>query len=140
MSYGDLLSSLDPGADGSQRPTLIEALSERYEAALIDEFQDTDPLQWRILQRVFAAGDARPRQLLVLVGDPKQAIYRFRGGDLDTYRAASRTAAASHRLMRNFRSSPPLLEALNRLMAPGLPRSALPVPPLRAARLDGGSC
>ncbi len=138
MSYGDLLSSLDPGADGTQRPTLIEALSQRYEAALIDEFQDTDPLQWRILQRVFASGDARPRQLLVLVGDPKQAIYRFRGGDLDTYRAASRTAAASHRLMRNFRSSPSLLEALNRLMAPGLPRSALPVPPLRAARPDGG--
>ncbi|MDM7938513.1 MAG: UvrD-helicase domain-containing protein [Cyanobium sp. CZS 48M] len=138
MSYGDLLSGLDPGADGSQRPALIEALSQRYGAALIDEFQDTDPLQWRILQRAFAPPGAQPRQLLVLVGDPKQAIYRFRGGDLDTYRAASRAASANHRLARNFRSSPALLEALNQLMAPGLPRSQLPVPPLRPARADGG--
>ncbi|MCP9824655.1 UvrD-helicase domain-containing protein [Synechococcus sp. EJ6-Ellesmere] len=138
MSYGDLLVGLDPGGDGSQRPGLIEALSQRYGAALIDEFQDTDPLQWRILHRAFATAAAQPRHLLVLVGDPKQAIYRFRGGDLDTYRTASSTAATSHRLARNFRSSPPLLEALNRLMAPGLPRSQLPVPPLQAARPEGG--
>ncbi|CAK6694849.1 UvrD-helicase domain-containing protein [Synechococcus sp. BA-124 BA4] len=136
MSYGDLLVGLDPGGDGGRRPGLIEALSQRYEAVLIDEFQDTDPLQWRILHRAFATTGAQPRHLLVLVGDPKQAIYRFRGGDLDTYRTAGRTAAARHRLARNFRSSAPLLDALNELMAPGLPRSELPVKPLRAARRD----
>ncbi|MCT0249650.1 UvrD-helicase domain-containing protein [Synechococcus sp. CS-205] len=137
MSYGDLLLGLDPGDDGTLRPGLIEAISQRYGAALIDEFQDTDPLQWRILHRAFAAPRARPRQLLVLVGDPKQAIYRFRGGDLDTYRTASRSAAANHRLTRNFRSSPALLDAINRLLSPGLPRSALSVSPLRAARPSG---
>ncbi len=137
ISYGELLRGLDPGPTGTGRPALIEALRRRYRAALIDEFQDTDPIQWRTLRQAFAPAADPGQHLLVIVGDPKQAIYRFRGGDLDTYLAArqlaARTPAAagepSIRSMRhNFRASESLVAALNHLMAPGLVRTDLPVP------------
>ncbi|MCP9827383.1 UvrD-helicase domain-containing protein [Synechococcus sp. L2F] len=137
ISYGELLRGLDPGPTGTGRPALIEALRRRYRAALIDEFQDTDPIQWRTLRQAFAPASGAGQHLLVIVGDPKQAIYRFRGGDLDTYLAArqlaARTPAAagepSIRSMRhNFRASELLVAALNHLMAPGLVRTDLPVP------------
>ncbi len=146
MGFGDLLQGLDPGPDGLERSDLLASVQERYAVALIDEFQDTDPIQWRILRQAFcpaAAPDSRPeasaakRHLLVMVGDPKQAIYRFRGGDLGTYLTARTMADVTHRLSRNFRSSAGLLTALNRLMQPGLKRSGLLVPPVVASRGTG---
>ncbi|MFM7314706.1 MAG: UvrD-helicase domain-containing protein, partial [Cyanobium sp.] len=124
ISFSQLLADLDPGPDGQAVSPLMEAVSARYRAALIDEFQDTDPIQWRILRRAFGGGS----HLLVMVGDPKQAIYRFRGGDLSTYLAAAAQAEKRHVLRENRRSSATLILALNRLMEPGLPRSGLAVP------------
>ena len=124
MGYGQLLEQLDPG-DQESTP-LLRAVAERYRAALIDEFQDTDPIQWRILQGAF--GGEPPRHLLVMVGDPKQAIYRFRGGELATYRQAAGQAEARFSLVENRRSSAGLIEGLNALMRPGLVRSQLEVP------------
>jgi exodeoxyribonuclease V beta subunit len=138
MGFGDLLTSLDPGAGGDRQRSLLAALSNRYRCALIDEFQDTDPIQWRILEQVFQAPPGEPpSHLLVMVGDPKQAIYRFRGGELATYRQARSQADAIHTLRENRRSSSALVEALNRLMAPGLVRSDLPVPPVLARAEKG---
>ncbi len=129
IGFAQLLEGLDPGPEATAPTPLLQAVGERYRAALIDEFQDTDPVQWRILRLAFA-DDAH---LLVMVGDPKQAIYRFRGGDLDTYRRARRSAARVLDLRENRRSSPALIGALNGLMAPaGLPRSFLPVPAVEA--------
>ncbi len=125
IGFAQLLEGLDPGPDATAPTPLLRAVGQRYRAALIDEFQDTDPVQWRILRLAFP-GDAH---LLVMVGDPKQAIYRFRGGDLDTYRLARRSAARVLALQENRRSSAALIGSLNGLMAPaGLPRSGLPVP------------
>jgi exodeoxyribonuclease V beta subunit len=124
MGYGQLLELLDPGDQGET--ALLRAVSGRYRAALIDEFQDTDPIQWRILQGAF--GGDPPRHLLVMVGDPKQAIYRFRGGELATYRQAADQAAARYGLVENRRSSAGLIDGLNALMRPGLVRSRLEVP------------
>ena len=129
LGFAQLLEGLDPG----ERPStpLLAAVGERYAVALIDEFQDTDPIQWRILARAFGSQVHR----LVMVGDPKQAIYRFRGGELATYLAARRSAAAAggiSRLQANHRSREPLVKALNSLMAPGLRRSGLEVPPVEA--------
>jgi exodeoxyribonuclease V beta subunit len=124
MGYGQLLEQLDPGEQADT--PLLSAVAERYRAALIDEFQDTDPIQWRILQGAF--GGEPPRHLLVMVGDPKQAIYRFRGGELATYRLAAGQAEARYVLVENRRSSAGLIAGLNALMRPGLVRSELEVP------------
>ncbi|MFN9660460.1 MAG: UvrD-helicase domain-containing protein [Cyanobacteriota bacterium] len=112
----------------------MAAVAECYDAALIDEFQDTDPIQWRILRLAFAGG----RHLLVMVGDPKQAIYRFRGGDLATYLAARAMADARYAMRDNRRSTPELIDALNQLCARGLLRSAVDMPPLEAKANRGG--
>jgi exodeoxyribonuclease V beta subunit len=124
MGYGQLLEQLDPGEEGDT--PLLQAVAGRYRAALIDEFQDTDPIQWRILQGAFGREPAR--HLLVMVGDPKQAIYRFRGGELATYRQAAEQAEARYGLMQNRRSSAGLIAGLNALMRPGLVGSRLEVP------------
>lgn len=139
MGYGQLLEQLDPGEQGET--PLLRAVAARYRAALIDEFQDTDPIQWRILQGAF--GGEPPRHLLVMVGDPKQAIYRFRGGELATYRQAAEQAEARYGLVENRRSSEGLIAGLNALMRPGLVRSQLEVPEVlcraRAERLTLGA-
>jgi exodeoxyribonuclease V beta subunit len=124
MGFGQLLEQLDPG-DQPSTP-LLSAVAERYRAALIDEFQDTDPIQWRILQGAF--GGDPPRHLLVMVGDPKQAIYRFRGGELATYRQAADEADERYGLVENRRSSQGLVDGLNALMRPKLRLSDLDVP------------
>ena len=136
ITFGGLLAALDPG-DGDA-PWLVP-LQQRYRAVMVDEFQDTDPVQWRLLRR--AVGDS-PSHLLLLVGDPKQAIYRFRGGDLGTYVAARERVDRIDDLMDNFRTTPPLMQGLNRLMEPGLPRSDLAVPavnPCSSASPPAGS-
>ena len=128
-SFAGLLEALDPGVEAlGQGTPLLAAVAARYDAALIDEFQDTDPIQWRILRQAFGAGAHR----LVMVGDPKQAIYRFRGGDLATYLAARGEAGALYRLDENRRSTAELIDGFNRLLAPGLVRSGLKVPAVLA--------
>ncbi len=137
MSYAELLSALDPKPQSEtiaqshpdQQAPWLEALRQRYRVALIDEFQDTDPVQWRLLEGAFAHS---PDHLLLMVGDPKQAIYRFRGGDLNTYLHARSKVDRIDALLDNFRTTTPLLDGLNHLMATGLRRSKLNVPSLTA--------
>ena len=126
ITFAGLLAAMDPG-DGD--PRWLEPLRQRYRAVLVDEFQDTDSLQWRLLHRAFGAAD---RHLLLLVGDPKQAIYRFRGGDLDTYKQARQQVQRIDNLLDNHRTTAPLMEGLNRLMDPGLPLSELSAPEVQA--------
>ena len=108
VSFDDLLSNLHHAL--VRHAWLAEALRARYPAALIDEFQDTDPLQYAIFNRVFA-----PHGPLFLVGDPKQAIYSFRAADLHTYLAAREGASARYTLAVNQRSTPQIIEACNRV-------------------------
>ncbi|SDQ47616.1 DNA helicase/exodeoxyribonuclease V, beta subunit [Paraburkholderia fungorum] len=108
VSFDDLLSNLYRAL--AAHPWLADALRARYPAALIDEFQDTDPLQFAIFSRIFA-----PAGPLFLVGDPKQAIYSFRAADLHTYLAARAAASACYTLAVNQRSTAPIVEACNRL-------------------------
>ncbi len=106
VSFDDLLSNLYRALEAN--PWLADALRTRYPAALIDEFQDTDPLQFAIFSRIFA-----PAGPLFLVGDPKQAIYSFRAADLHTYLAAREAASACYTLAVNQRSTAPIVEACN---------------------------
>jgi exodeoxyribonuclease V beta subunit len=117
LAYDDLLLALRAALHEPDRgDAAVEVLRGRYRWALVDEFQDTDPVQWDILDRAFR-DPADPRRALVLIGDPKQAIYGFRGADVQAYLAA--TEAADHRrsLTTNHRSDAPLLEATDRLLS-----------------------
>ncbi|HRY15016.1 MAG TPA: UvrD-helicase domain-containing protein, partial [Candidatus Competibacteraceae bacterium] len=110
QSYDDLLLDLHSALHDDQRgAALIETLRNRYAAALIDEFQDTDPVQYEIFRRIYV-GTGKP---VFLVGDPKQAIYSFRGADIFAYLTARRDTVHQHTLEVNWRSAPRLLTALN---------------------------
>jgi exodeoxyribonuclease V beta subunit len=111
QSYDDLLLNLSRALRGDQGDALAALLRKRYDAALIDEFQDTDPLQYGIFRHIYAGADCP----VFLVGDPKQAIYSFRGADVYTYIGARADAQATHSLDVNWRSTGPLLSAVNRI-------------------------
>jgi exodeoxyribonuclease V beta subunit len=114
ITYDDMLSRLvDTLADPVRGPTARRRLRERYEVVLVDEFQDTDPIQWEIMRRAFAATGAT----LVLIGDPKQAIYAFRGADVYAYLDAAGSAAIKATLAVNWRSDQGLLDAYDALFA-----------------------
>jgi exodeoxyribonuclease V beta subunit len=109
--FNDLLGLLcEALTDRRFGPTAAQRIRDRYRVVLVDEFQDTDPVQWEILQHSFHG--AVP---LVLVGDPKQAIYAFRGADVTTYLRAVSAADQTLRLDTNWRSDADLLTALERL-------------------------
>jgi exodeoxyribonuclease V beta subunit len=106
QTYDDLIEGVATALDGPQGEQLAEELRRQYAFALVDEFQDTDPRQWAIFERVFAD------RALFLIGDPKQAIYRFRGGDVHTYLGAKAVTTPAPALDHNFRSRPALLRAI----------------------------
>ena len=143
QSYDDLLTQLrDALSDPAQGEQAAAALRARYRIALIDEFQDTDPVQWEILQRAFRGPDST----LVLIGDPKQAIYSFRGADVHAYLEAVTEADAKFTLPTNWRSDGPLLDALDALLAGatfGDPeiayRTVRPAPGHETSRLAGSA-
>ena len=85
LDYDDMLAWFARALDEDGGAALASTLRERYQHALIDEFQDTDELQWKIFRRIFVEGEKNP---IYLIGDPKQAIYSFRGADVFTYLAA----------------------------------------------------
>ena len=83
FDYDDLITGVAAALDGPPGDELVRAMRNRYRFALIDEFQDTDELQWSFFHRVFIESEGR--NVAYLIGDPKQAIYGFRGADVSTY-------------------------------------------------------
>jgi exodeoxyribonuclease V beta subunit len=118
FDFDDMLALVAESLDGPHGEGLIRSLRARYHCALIDEFQDTDPIQWRIFRRLFL--DSEEKNPLIIVGDPKQAIYGFRGADVRTYLAArqavSGTSGPAVHLMRNYRSTPAVIGAYNAIL------------------------
>ena len=118
FDFQDLLQRLHCALHGDQGE-MAAAIRDQYPVALVDEFQDTDPWQYQSLDRIYDTGVVdRQRNALVMIGDPKQAIYSFRGADLQTYiqarqQALSVDSNAVHSLHSNFRSTPTLVHALN---------------------------
>jgi len=113
LSYDDLLSRLADALQDADSAARVR-MRERWRIVLVDEFQDTDPVQWQVLSRAFGAdGEGRA---MVLIGDPKQAIYAFRGGDVATYLAAARTATTTATLGTNWRSDADLLARLQTVL------------------------
>lgn len=114
-AFDDLLLDLHLALEAESGDALAERVRQRYKAAMIDEFQDTDPLQWNIFKRIGAEQDYP----LFLIGDPKQAIYSFRGADVFAYLNAGRnvTLENMHTLGTNFRSDAALVKAVTTLFA-----------------------
>ncbi|MDQ2727479.1 MAG: UvrD-helicase domain-containing protein, partial [Actinomycetota bacterium] len=111
LGYDDLLTRLcETLEDPLRGPAAARRLRERYQVVLVDEFQDTDPVQWDIIHRAFDGAVN-----LVLIGDPKQAIYAFRGGDVHAYLQACRSASTRATLGVNWRSDQALVDVLGAL-------------------------
>ena len=111
LSYDDLLSQLADALESPDAPARAR-MRQRWQIVLVDEFQDTDPVQWKVLDRAFTG-----HATMVLIGDPKQAIYAFRGGDVTTYLDAAATATTRKTLPVNWRSDQALLGSFQTVLA-----------------------
>ncbi|MEX0450675.1 exodeoxyribonuclease V subunit beta [Spiribacter sp. 218] len=118
LGFDDLLGELDAGLAGEGGEALAAMIRERYPTVLIDEFQDTDPLQYRLFDRIYDIAANRPETAVVMIGDPKQSIYAFRGADIHTYlKARSACGERRHTLRTNYRAVTGMVEAVNALFA-----------------------
>ncbi|CUR62127.1 Exodeoxyribonuclease V beta chain [metagenome] len=127
LSYDDLLGQLADALGPEDSPARAR-MRNRWKVALIDEFQDTDPVQWQVFERAFHGVST-----LVLIGDPKQAIYAFRGGDIVTYLDAAEQATTRQTLGVNWRADQPLLDSLLVLVeGAALGDERIPVHPVTA--------
>ena len=114
MAFDDLLINLGKALDKDVNGTLANAIREQFPVAMIDEFQDTDPLQYRIFSQIYGDGNAKEAGLF-MIGDPKQAIYAFRGADIFTYMQARQQVSAHYTLGMNWRSTSNMVSAVNTL-------------------------
>lgn len=133
LSFDALLLKM---REALQDERFVQGVRSKFRAAIIDEFQDTDPVQWELFKTLFPPGKG---STLYLVGDPKQSIYAFRSADLHVYLdAASEMGAHARRFLdTNFRSTPPLVEALNALFGAKEWMPGLDVLPLQAGSSTG---
>jgi len=111
--FDDLLLKLHRALEEKGGEALAGAMRMKFRAALIDEFQDTDPIQYAIFKKVFGT----EKSILFLIGDPKQAIYSFRGADIFAYMDAAGDVSSRYTLGENWRSEPDLIAAINAMFA-----------------------
>ena len=113
LSFDDLITRLADALADKKGQALRQEIQQRYQTALIDEFQDTDHNQWLIFSTLFN----HTQNFLYLIGDPKQAIYKFRGADIYSYFSAQQQAQHHFTLSENWRSHPHLVAGINSLFA-----------------------
>lgn len=113
MSFDDMIVRLHDALVEKESNQLATALQNKYKAVFIDEFQDTDRLQYEIFQKAFSSNS-----ILFYIGDPKQSIYAWRKADIATYFRASATVGNIYDMNQNFRSSAPMIEAMNLFFEP----------------------
>ncbi|HET9450498.1 MAG TPA: UvrD-helicase domain-containing protein, partial [Aggregicoccus sp.] len=121
FDFDDMLTLVRDSLRGPRGESLAAVLRNRYRYALVDEFQDTDEVQWEVFRRLFH--ESGGKSVLYVIGDPKQAIYSFRGADVQTYLAACKAVedggGAVVRLDRNFRSTEAVISSVNRILDQG---------------------
>jgi exodeoxyribonuclease V beta subunit len=116
FGFADMLERLKAALEGANGAALRERIATQYPIALVDEFQDTSPDQYRIFDLLYQVEANDPAHGLFLIGDPKQSIYGFRGADIHSYLAARTATAGRHyQLGTNYRSTHALVQAVNRL-------------------------
>ena len=117
LDFNDLLQQLHKALQSDSGAVLAARIKAQYPVAMVDEFQDTDPLQFAIFQAIYPDVQSTD-SALIMVGDPKQAIYSFRGADLNTYlKARALTAGRHYSLSMNFRSTAALVNGVNQLFS-----------------------
>ncbi|QBE65613.1 exodeoxyribonuclease V subunit beta [Pseudoduganella lutea] len=116
FGFADMLVRLQKALEGENGAALRQRITEQYPVAMVDEFQDTAPSQYRIFDLLYRVADNDPAFGLFLIGDPKQSIYGFRGADIHSYLAARRATEGRHyQLGTNYRSTRDVVEAVNRI-------------------------
>ena len=116
FGFADMLLRLKTALEGPNGAALRERIVAQYPVAMVDEFQDTSPDQYAVLDLLYRVADDDPAHGLFLIGDPKQSIYGFRGADIHSYLAARAATAGRHyRLGTNYRSTAALVDAVNDL-------------------------
>ena len=142
LGFDDLLTRLDDALQHSADNHLAEQIKSAYPVALIDEFQDTDPVQYRIFQTVYHSAEQMQSDKsagLFMIGDPKQAIYSFRGADIFTYMQARQNVSAHYSLDFNYRSSEEMIDAANAFFnycpAPFIYNDDIPFIPVKAPEI-----
>jgi exodeoxyribonuclease V beta subunit len=116
FGFADMLARLKAALEGANGPQLRERIATQYPIAMVDEFQDTSPDQYRIFDLLYQVAANDPAHGLLLIGDPKQSIYGFRGADIHSYLdARTATAGRHYQLGTNYRSTAALVDAVNRL-------------------------
>lgn len=145
LGFNDLLNGVDAALAGPRRQLLLDALHGTFRVAMVDEFQDTDPVQYRIFQQTFQDIALEPDddriRAFVMIGDPKQSIYRFRGADIHSYLRAEEQTPATHRysMGTNWRSDGSLVRGVQSVFAssddPFL-NEAIPLPEVQAKHGD----
>lgn len=113
LSYDDMITNLHRSLVGKNNPGLVKVLQDKYKAVFVDEFQDTDRMQYEIFEKAFGTGT-----ILFYIGDPKQSIYAWRKADIFTYFKARASVQHVYGMNHNFRSSEPFIEAMNTFFLP----------------------
>jgi exodeoxyribonuclease V beta subunit len=113
LSFDDMIVKLHDALVIKDNPGLVKAIQSKYKAVFVDEFQDTDRLQYEIFQKVFSTGT-----ILFYIGDPKQSIYAWRKADIFTYFKAYDNVDHRYGMNQNFRSSEPMIRAANKFFQP----------------------
>ena len=114
FGFADMLQRLDAALTGDNGAALRASILAQYPVALIDEFQDTSPLQYRLFDQIYRTAENARSSALLLIGDPKQSIYGFRGADIYSYLQARQATEGRHYVLdTNFRSTQALVEAVN---------------------------
>ncbi|MVT09969.1 exodeoxyribonuclease V subunit beta [Chitinophaga tropicalis] len=113
LSYDDMITNLHNALVEKDNPRLVSVMQEKYKAVFVDEFQDTDRLQYEIFEKAFGTGS-----ILFYIGDPKQSIYAWRKADIFTYFKARASVQHVYGMNRNFRSSALFIEAMNKFFLP----------------------
>jgi exodeoxyribonuclease V beta subunit len=113
LSYDDMITNLHRSLVEKNNPGLVKVLQDKYKAVFVDEFQDTDRMQYEIFEKAFGTGT-----ILFYIGDPKQSIYAWRKADIFTYFKARASVQHLYGMNHNFRSSEPFIAAMNTFFLP----------------------
>lgn len=136
LSTDDLLKNVNQALEGQNRASLLQQIRQQYPVVMVDEFQDTDSEQYQVFNTLYGQDQSGSDLALFMIGDPKQAIYKFRGADIFTYIQAKQQVDAKYTLDTNYRSTSAMVGAVNHIFTqhvhPFIYDDSIPFLPVKA--------